>query len=425
MKTIYYDCFAGISGDMNLGAMVDLGADKDALVSELEKLGIGGWKIEFSKDGRGGIFGTKAQVVLDGHEHTHDAPHPHAHEHADCEHHHEHAHAECPVHEHAHTHEHRSFRDIKAIIETSKISDRAKKLSLKIFGKVAEAEAKIHGREIDDVCFHEVGAVDSIIDIVGAAICADLLGAEKFACSEIELGGGTVKCAHGIIPVPAPATAEILKNFRVKLNGAPHECTTPTGAAIIAALCEVSEAKISGRIVVNGVGVGQRNPANIANVLRVSLIESAPETDGVREEKMFVAEANIDDMTAESLAFLCSRLFAEGAADVWQEAIAMKKSRLGTKVCALVSEERKGKILSCFLGESSTLGVRVSEVSRISVPREIKNVKTRLGEVRVKISEFGGRAKIKPEFDDCASIANKKCLPLDEVRRIAENESEI
>lgn len=425
MKTIYYDCFAGISGDMNLGAMVDLGADKDALVSELEKLGIGGWKIEFSKDGRGGIFGTKAQVVLDGHEHTHDASHPHAHEHADCEHHHEHAHAECPVHEHAHTHEHRSFRDIKAIIENSKISDRAKKLSLKIFGKVAEAEAKIHGREIDDVCFHEVGAVDSIIDIVGAAICADLLGAEKFACSEIELGGGTVKCAHGIIPVPAPATAEILKNFRVKLNGAPHECTTPTGAAIIAALCEVSEAKISGRIVANGVGVGQRNPANIANVLRVSLIESAPETDGVREEKMFVAEANIDDMTAESLAFLCSRLFAEGAADVWQEAIAMKKSRLGTKVCALVSEECKGKILSCFLGESSTLGVRVSEVSRISIPRETRTIKTRLGEVRVKISEFGGRAKIKPEFDDCASIANKKHLPLDEVRRIAENESEI
>ena len=362
---------------------------------------------------------------MDGHEHTHDAPHPHAHEHADCEHHHEHAHAECPVHEHAHTHEHRSFRDIKAIIENSKISDRARKLSLKIFGKVAEAEAKIHGREIDDVCFHEVGAVDSIIDIVGAAICADLLGAEKFACSEIELGGGTVKCAHGIIPVPAPATAEILENFRVKLNGAPHECTTPTGAAIIAALCEVSEAKISGRIVANGVGVGQRNPANIANVLRVSLIESAPETDGVREEKMFVAEANIDDMTAESLAFLCSRLFAEGAADVWQEAIAMKKSRLGTKVCALVSEERKGKILSCFLGESSTLGVRVSEVSRISIPRETRTIKTRLGEVRVKISEFGGRAKIKPEFDDCATIANKKHLPLDEVRRIAENESEI
>ena len=425
MKTIYYDCFAGISGDMNLGAMVDLGADKDALVSELEKLGIGGWKIEFSKDGRGGIFGTKAQVVLDGHGHSHDAPHPHEHEHAECGHHNDHAHAECPTHEHAHTHEHRSFRDIKAIIENSEISARAKKLSLKIFGKVAEAEAKIHGREIDDVCFHEVGAVDSIIDIVGAAICADLLGAEKFACSEIELGGGTVKCAHGIIPVPAPATAEILKNFRVKLNGASHECTTPTGAAIIAALCEPTETKISGRIVANGVGVGQRNPANIANVLRVSLIESAPETNGVREEKMFVAEANIDDMTAESLAFLCSRLFAEGAADVWQEAIAMKKSRLGTKVCALVSEERKGKILACLLGESSTLGVRVSEVSRFSIPRETNSIKTRLGEVRVKISEFGGRAKIKSEFDDCASIANKKRLPLDEVRRIAENESEI
>ena len=188
MKAIYYDCFAGISGDMNLGAMVDLGADKDALVAELRKLKLDGWKLEFSRDSRAGIFGTKAEVVL-------DAAHRHEHAH---EHHHRDAHADA----HAHSHEHRAYSDIVKIVEESEISERAKELSLAIFEKIAAAEAKIHGTNVADVKFHEVGALDSIIDIVGAAVCADLLGAEKFACSAVELGGGTVRCAHGVMPVP-------------------------------------------------------------------------------------------------------------------------------------------------------------------------------------------------------------------------------
>lgn len=407
MKAIYYDCFAGISGDMNLGAMVDLGADKDALVAELRKLKLDGWKLEFSRDSRAGIFGTKAEVVL-------DAAHRHEHAH---EHHHRDAHADA----HAHSHEHRAYSDIVKIVEESEISERAKKLSLAIFEKIAAAEAKIHGTNVADVKFHEVGALDSIIDIVGAAVCADLLGAEKFACSAVELGGGTVRCAHGVMPVPAPATAEILRGVPVRLNGAPHECTTPTGAAILAALCDSFEGKIGGRIIANGVGIGHRVCRELPNVLRVSLVElsEAPE---ILSENMKVVEANIDDMTAEELAFACLRLFDAGAADVWQEGVSGKKSRMGAKLCALVRADMLDAAVACVFENTTTLGARISEVKRVSLPRKTEIFESSLGAVGVKTADFRGRKKIKPEFDDCMKIAAKKNMPLGEIRRIVENE---
>ena len=381
MKAIYYDCFAGISGDMNLGAMVDLGADKDALVAELRKLKLDGWKLEFSRDSRAGIFGTKAEVVL-------DAAHRHEHAH---EHHHRDAHADA----HAHSHEHRAYSDIVKIVEESEISERAKKLSLAIFEKIAAAEAKIHGTNVADVKFHEVGALDSIIDIVGAAICADLLGAEKFACSAVELGGGTVRCAHGVMPVPAPATAEILRGVPVRLNGAPHECTTPTGAAILAALCDSFEGKIGGRIIANGVGIGHRVCRELPNVLRVSLVElsEAPE---ILSENMKVVEANIDDMTAEELAFACLRLFDAGAADVWQEGVSGKKSRMGAKLCALVRADMLDAAVACVFENTTTLGARISEVKRVSLPRKTEIFESSLGAVGVKTADFRGRKKSNP-----------------------------
>lgn len=421
MKAIYYDCFAGISGDMNLGAMVDLGADKDALVAELRKLNLDGWKLEFSRDSRAGIFGTKAEVVLDdAHHHDAHAEHAHcAHAHSDCEpteHTHEHKHDA-----HAHSHEHRAYSDIVKIVEESGISERAKKLSLAIFEKIATAEAKIHGANIADVKFHEVGALDSIVDIVGAAVCADLLGAEKFACSAVELGGGTVRCAHGVMPVPAPATAEILRGVPVRLNGAPHECTTPTGAAILAALCDSFGGKIEGRIIANGVGIGHRVCAELPNVLRVSLVELS-ESPELASENMKVIEANIDDMTAEELAFACSRLFDAGAADVWQECISGKKSRMGAKLCALVRADMLDAVVACVFTNTTTLGARISEVKRISLPRKTEIFESSLGAVGIKTADFLGRKKIKPEFDDCMKISVKKNMPLGEVRRIVENE---
>lgn len=456
MKAIYYDCFAGISGDMNLGAMVDLGVDKNILIGELKKLGLDGWDIVFSKDSRGGIFGTKADVILaecqeesassspcehshnDANKHLHEREplsadthacghtHAHSHEHENeseanhgCEHaHHEHH----EHHEHHVHHAHRTFGEIKKIIEASQISQNAKNITLKIFEKVALAEAKVHGKNIDEVHFHEVGALDSIIDIVGAAICIDILKVEKFLCSKIELGGGTVKCAHGIMPVPAPATAEILKGFNVKINGAPHECTTPTGAAIIAALCEYKADVCDCKILANGVGIGHRNSPALPNILRASLLELDENPEGLRSEKMQLVEANIDDMTGEELAFVCEKLFEAGALDVWQESISMKKSRLAVKLCALANAKNAQDVLQCMLIQSSSLGARVSEVNRVSIARKNQSVETSLGVCDFKIANVACHKKIKPEFEHCKKIAVEKNMPIQEVVKILKNE---
>ena len=419
MKTRYYDCFAGISGDMNLGALVDMGADAERLVSELGKLNLDGWRIEFSKDSRSGIFGTRADVVLSekndcgGHNRI-----------PSCDHSREHGHTYPHSEFSAHTHEHRPYSEIVKIVNSSGISENAKKLSLKIFDRIAAAEAEIHGRDISEVCFHEVGALDSIVDIVGAAICADLLGIENFACSEIELGGGTVRCAHGILPVPAPATAEILRGFSVKINGARHECTTPTGAAIIAALCGNQSAAPRGKILATGTGIGHRDSPELPNILRVMLVESGGSAAEYETEKMFLLAANIDDMTPEELAYARSRLLESGAADVWQELIAMKKSRAAAKLCVLAHAADRQKLLECIFANTSTLGVRISEIDRAALHRKVVAFESSLGTVRLKISDFGGAGKIKPEFDDCEKIAREKNIPLAEVGRIVRNEYE-
>lgn len=431
---------------MNLGAMADLGVSKCRIIGELKKLNLGGWDISFTEDSRGGIFGTKAEVVIGGrpeHGHCHchesgdgDCHGEHCREHAHGErencHCHEHSHQDAAplgaekarehAHgEHGHCHEHRSFADIKKIIEDSDISLNAKKIALNIFSVIASAEAKIHNKSEDEVHFHEVGALDSIIDIVGAAICADILKADKVLCSPIELGGGTARCAHGVMPVPAPATAEILKGAPVKLNGSPHECTTPTGAAIIMGLGAEFSKKIEGKILAAGIGIGGRNPKELPNLLRVLLVETenAPETKG---EKMFVAETNIDDMTPESLAYACERLFAAGASDVWQESVAMKKSRLAAKLCALSSPEKLDSVLEALVKNTTTLGVRISKVERISAGRQIVKKSTSLGEASFKKSDFYGVERLKPEFDDCKKIAEAHGIPVFKAAEILKNE---
>lgn len=321
MKTLYYDCFAGISGDMNLGALVDAGADPAELERRLRTIGIGGWRLEFSRESRLGVCGTRARVVLDsedggearlewgGHGHCHSRAGGHS-----CDGEHSHSGG------HSHSHAHRPFSEIKKLIENSGLSGRAKADSLKIFTVLAEAEAKIHGREIGDVCFHEVGAVDSIIDIAGAAVCFELLGADRIVSSAVELGSGTVRCAHGLMPVPAPATAELAKRFPSRIGGAPHEATTPTGAAILAAMCSEFNPKISGTAVASGIGIGGRDVPEIANALRVMLYESGGSSECGSEE-MFLLCANIDDMSAEALADFTASLMSAGARDAWQEPV--------------------------------------------------------------------------------------------------------
>lgn len=252
MRILYYDCFAGISGDMNLGAMIDLGVDADYLVNELKKLGLNNeYEIKVGRESRKGIQGTKVDVILKGHDHCHKEQ--------VGDHHH-----------HSADHIHRNLKDIENIINSSELSDNVKKVSLNIFMKVAEAEAKVHGKPLYEVHFHEVGAIDSIVDIVGAAICLEYLKVDKVMASSIELGGGFVKCAHGLIPVPAPATVEILKGIPVKSGIVPFETTTPTGAAILAANVEEFTNNVDFIIEKAAYGVGGRD-TEIPNVLRVYL----------------------------------------------------------------------------------------------------------------------------------------------------------
>ncbi len=406
MKILYFDCFAGISGDMALGAFLDMGVDKNVLIAELEKLGLKGWHIATEKDSRGGVFGTKATVEL---EHHHCGSDSHS------EHHHEHCHHNESHHNHHHSHHsHNSWREIRHLIKNSEITESAKKYAIKMFSLLAEAEAQIHGKDVEDVMFHEVGAVDSIIDIVGTAICIDLLKPDLICSSVVELGSGTVKCAHGIMPVPAPATAILSKNFKFKMAGASHECTTPTGATIIAALCQdkkIPQAKLQ----VSGIGIGQRNCPELPNFLRVSIFES---TEVTSTETLCEFAANIDDMTAEELAFAQTKIFEAKALDVWQENIVMKKNRLAIKLCALSKLADTNKILEAYFKHTTTLGVRQWNVERTHLNRSEFDFKSSIGSVKMKKSTTSFGEKIKAEFDDISKIADSNNISIFKAKEI-------
>lgn len=415
MKILYYDCFAGISGDMNLAALIDAGLDEKALESELGKLGLDGWRLNVSKSSKCGIFGTRVDVECGDHHHDHH--------HNDDDHHHHHG----EDHHHGDSHGghcHRKFSDISRMISDSRLSERVKSDSLKIFTAIAEAEAKVHGVDVADVSFHEVGAVDSIVDIVGCAVALELLGIDEVASSSVELGGGTVKCAHGILPVPAPATALLAKSFPSKIGGARHECTTPTGAAIIAALGKNFSPKIDGRLIAEGFGIGHRDCDALPNVLRVLVYETA---DIAADDKtvcgeMFELSANIDDMTPEHISSLCEKLFAAGALDVWCENIVMKKNRCAVKVCALSRPGEKNKICESFFRNSTTLGIRENKINRISLPRSETAFDSSIGTARFKKYGAFGVVRAKPEFEDCKKISNSSGMPIDLVSDRLKNE---
>ncbi len=437
---------------MNLGAMIDLGLDAEILKRELDKLGLAGWRIETHKDSRAGICGTRLKIVLEGGEHCgqtqglcahgHDSaaprhpdakadkeasPHSHGAELNCHEHHHGHHH-ECQGHEAKHSHhEHRAYSDIKLIIEKSALNDKVKADALKIFDILARAEAKVHGVPVDEVCFHEVGALDSIIDIAGAAICLDLLGVDRVAYScAVELGGGRVKCAHGLMPVPAPATALLAENFDSTAGAADHECTTPTGAAIIAALAEKESPGREQRIIACGVGIGERNCEKLPNVLRVRLAETpglpSSAKGEIERENLCQICANIDDSTPEALSYALDELLRLGALDAWLEGIVMKKSRMATKICALCRPEDAEKMEDAIFLNTPTIGLRRISVSRRALKRSSVGIETKYGTVRVKVCKFNGTEKIKAEFDDCLEIARRNGISVGEAAKEAEYE---
>lgn len=385
MKILYYDCFAGISGDMNLGAMIDLGVDKDFLISELSKVKLSGYTIEVSRDKRHHIEGTRVNVILiDKHE----------------------------------KHPRRNLKDIEQIIDSSSLNDSVKTISKTMFQKLAEAESKIHGMPIERIHFHEVGAVDSIVDIVGAAICFDHLKIDKTLCSPVELGGGFEECQHGMLPIPAPATVEILKEVPVKTGAVQTETTTPTGAAILATLVNKFTDKTNFTINKTGYGIGSKE-MDIPNILRVCLGESTGASfygTGVEREAAIIIECNIDDMNPELYEHVMEKLFTRGALDTYLTPIHMKKSRPGNILSVLCTTDKEKEIVEIIFKETTTLGVRKYTVDKFNLKREFKKVKTRFGIITVKIAYYNDKIiRVKPEYEECKRIAGEKKVSIQDI----------
>lgn len=379
MRVLCYDCFSGISGDMNLGAMLDLGIEESYLKSELDKLNLRGWEIKVEKAQRHGIHGTKVTVKQ-------------------------------TMHEHAHRH----LSDIEKIIDGSSLGGDVKELSMKIFRKIAVAEAKVHGIPVEEVHFHEVGAIDSIVDITGAAICFAALKPDAVFVSEIELGSGFVKCDHGNLPVPAPATAEIVKGMPVRTGGVGFEATTPTGAAILSALGTEFGSTQAVKITRTGYGVGHKEHPDIPNLLRVSLGETA--SNSATGHKALLIESNIDDMNPEFYDHISERLFKAGASDVYFSQIIMKKGRPGVVLKVICETGIEDAVKDIIFKESTTLGIRIFEFRKETLAREFGKISTVYGEITIKKSFYENLpVSVKPEYEDCKRIASEKGIPVKEV----------
>ncbi|MBS3807114.1 MAG: nickel pincer cofactor biosynthesis protein LarC [Bacteroidales bacterium] len=401
MKILYYDCFSGISGDMNLAALIGLGVEPDYLRSQLSKLGLEGYSIRVSRDVRHSISGTRVDVILN---HSHDHPHDREEVHS---------------HGHSHEHVHRNLEDIRKIVESSALNGTVKESSMKMFRLIAEAEAKVHGTTVDQIHFHEVGAVDSIVDIVGAAICLDYLKVDRVVSSPVQLGGGFVECAHGKMPVPAPATLEILRDIPVKTGAVDKETTTPTGAAILAANVDIFTDNHQMQVEQVGYGIGHRDLA-IPNILRVYLGRAGEEqfAGGYQKHQAMQLTCNIDDMNPEHYDHVIEQLFEAGADEVYITPVVMKKNRPASLLSVLCKPELHEGISRLLLTQTTTLGLRTMRLEKTELERQMKTQTTRHGAVRIKIAFLDGKAiKYKPEYEDCKRIAREQGLNLQQVCR--------
>lgn len=379
MKIAYFDCQSGISGDMFLGALVDLGIDFKSIKKGLKSLDLTGYQIKSNKVKRGLMAGTKVDVLLNS-----------------------------KIKERRS----RTFTHIKGLIKDSDLPKKIKDQSVEIFRRIGEAEAKIHGTNLNKIHFHEVGAVDSIVDIVGGVIGFDLLGVDRVYASPINTGEGTVKCEHGILPVPAPAALELLHGIPCYSSGVKKELATPTGVALIGFF--VDEFGSMPLMTVEGIGYGAGGHAikEIPNLLRLVVGNTAGES----RSTMVVIEANIDDMNPEFYEHVMEKLFSAGAVDVFFNPIIMKKNRPAVKVSAIIPHEAQNTISRILLTETTTFGVRSYEVNRLLLDREEKTIASKYGKARVKVGKLDGVViHIAPEYEDCKRIAMKKGLPIKNV----------
>jgi pyridinium-3,5-bisthiocarboxylic acid mononucleotide nickel chelatase len=431
MRIAYLDCFSGMSGDMFLGALIDAGVSPELLEKTVAALNVGA-RLEISKVNRSGITATKVDVLVHGEkelpreefwaqrESSHSHDHAHLHEEA-----HTHSHSHGPASSRAGPpalHEHgRSLAAIKRIIAGAAISDSAKKTAVDIFEALGAAEAKIHNVAIEAVHFHEVGAVDAMVDIIGAAVGAEALGVDEIVSSPLNVGGGTVKCAHGVFPVPAPATVELLQGASVYSSGIQAELLTPTGAAIIRKLVTRFSAFPEMKIERSGYGAGTRDFPGHANVVRLTIGEAAPTLAAkTAQETISVLEANLDDLNPQVFGYVLDHLLEEGALDVFGMPVQMKKNRPGTLLTVLCKPEDAAKLMQIIFTETTTLGVRQREEQRSRLARRWVTVATSWGEVRMKIASMNGTVtNYAPEYEDCRRIATEQHVPLKAVMQEA------
>ncbi|MCI0776954.1 MAG: nickel pincer cofactor biosynthesis protein LarC [Chloroflexi bacterium] len=384
-RVLYLDCLSGISGDMLLGALVDVGLSIEELRTELAKLPLEGYRLESTKTQRAGLAATRVTVSLE------ETKQPH-----------------------------RRLPDILSLIDESSLPGSDKQRGTSIFQALAEAEASVHGSSPDEVEFHEVGAVDAIVDVMGVIAGLRLLAIEQLCCSALPAGAGWVDTQHGQLPVPAPATLALLTKAGAPIKASPDpetEMVTPTGAAIVATLARFERPAMSLHSV--GYGAGGRDPEDRPNVLRVWLGETTRP-----QSTMLLIETNIDDMNSELFGYAQERLFEAGAADVWMTPVQMKKGRPGVLLSVLCAAEREQTVVDVLLSETSTLGVRVSEVSRHEAERETFEFESSLGPAAVKVKRLPGRAPVvAPEYEPCARIARERGMPLAEVYRVVQAEA--
>ena len=405
MKILYFDCSSGISGNMTLGALTEIIGDENYLLNELKKLNIDGYKIEISKKIKNGITGTYVDVILDN-EHTLD-------HHTDLhEHHHEHNHSSS----HEHHHEHRNLEDVNKIIENSSLNNDVKDLAKKIFLRVAEAESKVHNKTLEEVHFHEVGAIDSIIDIVGTAILINKINPDKIISSIVNDGYGFIECAHGTISVPVPATSQIFVNSKVKFRqiDIDTELVTPTGAAIIAELAEEFKTLPTMTIEKIGWGTGSKD-LKIPNVLKVYYGDMQE-----KAEDFLVMETNIDDSTGEILGYVQEKLFEEGALDVFFTPIFMKKGRPAYRLTVACKRKDMLKLQNIIFRETTTIGIRYRFESRTELAREFVEIDTKYGKIKAKKVINNGETYIYPEYENMKKLAKENNIPLKELYKLEE-----
>ena len=430
-RQLYLECYSGISGDMTVAALLDLGADEQILRKALASLPVGGFEIAVTRKVKSGLDVCDFDVILDAehenhdhdmeylhghdHQHTHDHVHEdgsvHTHEH----HHHDHSHEH--HHDHGHHHEHRGLHEILHIIEHADMTERAKETAVRIFQILAEAESKAHGVPADQVHFHEVGAVDSIVDILAVAICLDNLDITEVIVPFLCEGQGSIRCQHGIIPVPVPAVVNIAQEHRLTLKptGVQGELVTPTGAAIVAAVRTSDKLPQTCRIVKIGMGAGKREYEG-TGILRAMLLESG---SAEAADTIWRLESNLDDCSGEVLGFVMDELFAAGARDVYYTPIYMKKNRPAVQINIICREQDVDKLQNILFCNTTTIGVRRCRMERTILPREIRQMDTPYGKVQVKVCRIGEEVRVYPEYDSVVELCKTHNMSFQKAWRIA------